>query len=196
VIYPPANLSSQSIVLGDTENRDTITFFSRIVDYKRPEMVLELANQYRDMRFVIMGGVPPHRQPYLESLQRRTSELDLVNVEFLANPTDQTAREELARTRFYIFPAINEHFGMTTVEAIAAGAIPFVHNSGGQKEIVVDARLRFSDTTFFDQFEDLLCLPDVELNDIRSNLHLHIQKFSEEAFIRKIVSFLPDEILH
>jgi glycosyltransferase involved in cell wall biosynthesis len=30
----------------------------------------------------------------------------------------------------------HEHFGITTVEAMAAGAVPIVHGSGGQTEIV------------------------------------------------------------
>lgn len=34
------------------------------------------------------------------------------------------------------FPAKQEHFGITTVEAMSAGAVPVVINSGGQREIV------------------------------------------------------------
>jgi glycosyltransferase involved in cell wall biosynthesis len=33
-------------------------------------------------------------------------------------------------------PAGHEHFGITTVEAMSAGAVPVVHNSGGQREVV------------------------------------------------------------
>jgi hypothetical protein len=34
------------------------------------------------------------------------------------------------------YPAKQEHFGMTTVEAMSAGAVPVVLNTGGQREIV------------------------------------------------------------
>lgn len=34
------------------------------------------------------------------------------------------------------YPAKQEHFGMTTVEAMSAGAVPIVFGSGGQREIV------------------------------------------------------------
>ena len=37
-------------------------------------------------------------------------------------------------------PSAQEHFGMTTVEAMSAGAVPIVINSGGQKEIVTQGR--------------------------------------------------------
>ena len=34
------------------------------------------------------------------------------------------------------YPARQEHFGISTVEAMSAGAVPVVHSSGGQREIV------------------------------------------------------------
>lgn len=36
------------------------------------------------------------------------------------------------------YPAKQEHFGISTVEAMSAGAVPVVYASGGQKEIVTD----------------------------------------------------------
>jgi glycosyltransferase involved in cell wall biosynthesis len=35
-------------------------------------------------------------------------------------------------------PGKQEHFGITTVEAMSAGAVPIVYSSGGQKEIVIE----------------------------------------------------------
>ena len=39
---------------------------------------------------------------------------------------------------------INEPFGIVTVQAISAGIIPIVHNSGGQKEVVPIKELRYN----------------------------------------------------
>jgi glycosyltransferase involved in cell wall biosynthesis len=36
-------------------------------------------------------------------------------------------------------PGLQEHFGMTTIEAMSAGAVPVVINSGGQREVVTHA---------------------------------------------------------
>ena len=36
------------------------------------------------------------------------------------------------------YPGKQEHFGISTVEAMSAGAVPVVYASGGQKEIVTD----------------------------------------------------------
>ena len=153
VVYPPINLSGRDFDFDDLNRRDTLTFFSRIIDYKRPEMVLELACRYLDLRCVMMGGVPQHRRGYFQALQKRAREMGRTDIVFLANPSQQRVNKELMRTKFFVFPAVNEHFGMTTVEAIASGAIPYVHDSGGQKEIVTDPRLRFSDLEFNNKFE-------------------------------------------
>jgi glycosyltransferase involved in cell wall biosynthesis len=137
-----------------------------------------------------MGGVKHENKAYFQRVLRLIQELGITNVEIFENPTNQKVREELARTRFFIFPAINEHFGMATVEAIASGAIPYVHDSGGQREIVTDSRLRFEDQDFFKKFEQLNNLPLVQLNLMRKKLNNHIQQFSEENFYRGILQYL------
>lgn len=190
VVHPPIDISGRTFTLDDLDQRDTITYFSRFVDYKRPEMVLALASRYPQQRVVLMGGVKPQETAYFEGLRARANQERLDNVHFFANPPDHQVREELRRTRFYVFPGVNEHFGMTTVEAIASGAIPFVHDSGGQREIVPDMCLRFSDATFFDQFSELHQLSMAEHNQIRQKLRNHIRGFSEDVFNQKMLAFL------
>ncbi len=43
-------------------------------------------------------------------------------------------------------PENTEHFGITTLEAMASGCIPFVVPNGGQREIVADDRFFWNDT--------------------------------------------------
>jgi glycosyltransferase involved in cell wall biosynthesis len=188
VVHPPIDLSGRTFSVEDISQRDTVTFFSRFVGYKRPEMVLDLAKRYPDHRFVLMGGVRAQSMPLFESLKSIAQTNSLVNVEFFNNPTDEQVREELARTLFYVFPAVNEHFGMATAEAIGSGAIPYVHDSGGQREIVPDDRLRFTDSNFHSQFDDLLKLPDNQLNQIRLALRKNVEEFSERVFHQKDAS--------
>lgn len=190
VVYPPIDISGRDYGFDDLNQRDTLTFFSRFIDYKRPEMVMELACRYIDMRCVMMGGVPQHRRGYFQSLQEQAIEMGRPDIEFLANPSHTRVNQELRRTKFFVFPAVNEHFGMTTVEAIACGAIPYVHDSGGQKEIVPDTRLRFSDAEFINKFDELVHTSETELLTIRRELAKNIQKYSEENFITQMLSFI------
>jgi glycosyltransferase involved in cell wall biosynthesis len=193
VVHPPINIADRSYEPGDLSRRDSLVFFSRIVYYKRPEMVMDLARRHRNFRCVIMGGVQPHRRPYYEEL-RLQSEKEGLGIVFIDNPSDRQVRAELARARFYVFPALNEHFGMTTPEAIASGAIPFVHNSGGQVEIVVDDRLRFEDAEFMTKFAALANTPDEELERVRTRLVKHVRQYSEDAFIATMCAYLDGAV--
>ena len=113
-------------------------------------------------------------------------------IEFKVNPDEQSVRRELMRARFYFFPAVNEHFGMTTPEAILHGAVPFVHNSGGQVEIVPDERLRFEDATLVESFDRLAALPLPELQEIRSRIRAHAEQYSEPVYLSKMLSFIEE----
>jgi glycosyltransferase involved in cell wall biosynthesis len=170
------------------------TFFSRFASYKRPDLVLDLAKNFPEQKFLLMGGVRSQLEGYYLSLLKRAERDSLVNVTFMKTPPEEKVRSMLAKTLVYVFPGINEHFGMATVEAIASGAIPFVHDSGGQQEIVPDSRLRFTDDTFRQKYDDLLHLSPAEQNAIRRALHEHIQQYSEQVFIDKMLSYLEPVI--
>ena len=43
----------------------------------------------------------------------------------------------LSRAKVFFHPRPNEHFGIATVEAMAAGCLPVVHGSRGPLEVVV-----------------------------------------------------------
>lgn len=190
VINPPIDLSSRSFSDHDIHQRDTITYFSRFIDYKRPEMVLALAERFPNQRVLLMGGVKPANRVYFQLLQDIARQKKLANTVFLDNPNDERVKEELSRTRFYVFPGVNEHFGMATAEAIGSGAVPFVHDSGGQREIVPDRQLRFTDDQFIEKFAGLMALSSDELNTIRKRLAAHVQQFSEAVFIEKMLAIM------
>jgi hypothetical protein len=79
---------------------------------------------------------------------------------------------------------------MTTPEAILHGAIPLVHDSGGQVEIVPDDRLRFKDDTLLETFDRLASLPESDLLEIRSRMLRHAQQYTEAAFHAAMLSHL------
>ncbi len=191
VIYPSNQLVIREPDKTDLITRDTVTFFSRIIDYKRPELLIELSDFYPTLHFVIMGSVSKNRLKYYKKIELIAKRKKSNNLEFYPNASRQKIDEVLSRTKFYFFPAINEHFGITTVEAIAKGCIPFVHNSGGQKEIVPIDELRFNDNELFEKFDKLSKYTAEQLNVFRYELFNYCQRFSEEIFIEKMLQKLP-----
>ena len=189
VIYPASlqNFNSKDYKL---KSKKYITFFSRIVDYKRPELILDLAFQYPNLQFIIMGGLPKNQISFFNSIKMRVLDESLNNITFKVNPTNSVVNNILSKTKIYFFPAKYEHFGITTIEAINMGAIPFVHDSGGQKEIVNNEILRFNDKNLLRKFNILIKMSDNSKKQIFKQLLLHTKRFSNQVFQDKMINYL------
>jgi hypothetical protein len=190
VIYPSNQLDFIKEKIFNFSEKKYVTFFSRIVEYKRPEFILKLAEVFTNLEFIIMGSVSTNRLYYYNELVNEVKNRNLKNVKFIINVEKKQIIDILNKSKFYVFPAINEHFGITTVEAILYGCIPFVHNSGGQKEIVPYENLRFYDDEFLEKFKTILSHSDYELNLLINKLNLNAQKFTEESYIKRMLEYV------
>jgi len=81
-------------------------------------------------------------------------------------------------------PELQEHFGITTVEAMSAGAVPVVIRSGGQTEIVTEG----VDGMCWNNIDEMLAqtellMSDVELRErLRTNAVESSRRFGRGAF--------------
>ncbi len=92
------------------------------------------------------------------------------------------------------FPEKTEHFGITTVEAMAAGCVPIVIKKGGQKEIVEDNKNGF----LWETEEELISLTfktieNSRMCDVMSKEAIRRSRnFSKEKFYEKIYNFIEE----
>jgi glycosyltransferase involved in cell wall biosynthesis len=92
------------------------------------------------------------------------------------------------------YPAKQEHFGMSTVEAMSAAAVPVVYASGGQKEIVTDG----VDGFWWDHVEGLVTQTRRLANDqaLRCELGnkavLSSKRFGKAAFTAKVDQLIAE----
>lgn len=86
------------------------------------------------------------------------------------------------------YPAKQEHFGISTVEAMSAAAVPIVYASGGQKEIVTDG----VDGFWWNDIDGLMDRTRSLANDAELRCRLSQQavltskRFGREAFTAKV----------
>lgn len=102
------------------------------------------SGQLPDWKLVVVGGCEEKQRPYLEAVTAAAAGLP---VEIHAN-AKRSLVEELMSTASIFWsatglgentdkrPWTNEHFGMTTAEAMAGGCVPVVIDRAGQREIV------------------------------------------------------------
>ena len=120
---------------------------------------------------------------YVSDLRRRIRDEKLTNVEIIENPSEDQVASLLTEHELFVFPAPWEHFGIVTVEAIQAGLIPLVHDSGGQQEIVPLESLRFvSDEQLIARARSVLGQSAAEKANLVAQLRLHAERGSVERY--------------
>lgn len=129
VIYPPL---LENIEFIDGERENIILAISRISREKNIEFVGRLSDVV-DAKFVVIGFVTKSNRKYLAKLKKEFPKLTIL--------TDVPAEEKLKwlrKAKILLHAAINEPYGMTKIEGMAAGCVPLVHNSGGSPENIPD----------------------------------------------------------
>ncbi|MBI2444744.1 MAG: glycosyltransferase [Candidatus Magasanikbacteria bacterium] len=123
VIYPPVDLSPYSAAEAPGEY---FVAGGRLVPYKRLDLAVRVFNRLRWPLKIFGTG------PELARLQ----EIAKPNVQFLGRITESAKAELLAGARAFIHPQL-EDFGITPIEAMAAGRPVIAYAEGGATETVV-----------------------------------------------------------
>jgi len=193
VIWPPAR--DRKLNLSTKEIRRGILFLSRLAPYKRPDIMLTIAKNFKELPITVAGALINFEDPYVKHLRLEISNGNLENVEIIENPSEKKVIELLNIHEYFIFPAKHEHFGIVTVEAIQAGLIPIVHNSGGQKEIVPIKELCFNNEKELLKKISFLLSSSVEDKDnLRKRLFEHSQRGTVENYRKKMLKFLLNNL--
>lgn len=193
VIWPPVR--SRKFPAKGHSARAGFLFLSRLQQYKRAEEALALAAAFPDQRITIAGAVvDPHRE-YVDFLRAKVIREQLQNVTILENPSEDTVADLLTTHEFFLFAAHWEHFGIVTVEAIFAGMLPLVHNSGGQREIVPFEELRFNGAgELIEKARILMSMPNGRRVEILSELSRHAMRGRVESYRSTMLSYLKDDL--
>lgn len=123
VIYPPVELDE--FVPGKTKD-DFFLAISRMVPYKRMDLIVESFNYLPDKRLVVIGDGPD-----FQKVKSKAGK----NVELLGRLDKVDVIDYMQRARALIFAA-EEDFGLIPVEAQACGTPVIAYAKGGALETV------------------------------------------------------------
>jgi len=147
-------------------------------------------------RLVLAGGANPGSETLLAQLRDEAAGHD---IEILPNVPGDRLEHLFASASIYWHatgvtgeapPEMQEHFGITTVEAMSAGLVPVVIDKAGQREIVRDGvdGFRWSDVDELREATARLA-SDPGLRASMSEAAVRrSDEFSEEAFARRLAS--------
>ena len=126
VIYPPVDVAAFGFC---PEKQDFYLTASRLVPYKRMDLIVEAFAQMPDKKLVVIGDGPD--MPKLRALATP-------NVTLLGYQSFAELKRHMQQAKAFVFAA-EEDFGITPVEAQACGTPVIAYGKGGSLETVVDS---------------------------------------------------------
>jgi glycosyltransferase involved in cell wall biosynthesis len=123
VIYPPVDVEGFSL---STDREDFYLTASRLVPYKRVDVLVEAFGRMPHKRLVVIGDGPE---------LKRLRAMATPNVELRGYQDSAVLRHTMQQARAFLFAA-REDFGIVPVEAQATGAPVIAFGQGGASETV------------------------------------------------------------
>lgn len=120
VIYPPVDVK-----VSISEPKDYFLVVSRLRPYKRVDLAIKAFNKL-GMKLIIAGS--GEQEAELKAIAKS-------NIEFLGSVTDEEKKRLMSECRAFIHPQ-EEDFGITAVEAMAAGRPVIAYGAGGALETI------------------------------------------------------------
>ena len=188
VIYPPVSVDDFSFV----EDKEDFYFTaSRMVPYKKMDMIVEAFTKMPDKKLVVIGDGGEFDK--IQAIAKGHKNIHLLGYQ----PFD-ILKSHMERAKAFVFAA-EEDFGITPVEAQACGTPVIAFGKGGVLETVRPLGVENSTGLFYQvQSADALC---EAVDKFESDSHLispydcrkNAERFSEQRFIQEFSSFVSSK---
>ncbi len=138
VVFPPVDVDGFSLC---TQKEDFYVTASRMVPYKKIDLIVEAFARMPNRRLIVIGDGPD-----MHKVRARAGK----NVEVLGYQPFSVLQDHMRRARAFVFAA-EEDFGISVVEAQACGTPVIAYGKGGALETVRDPDTDAPTGIFFDE---------------------------------------------
>jgi len=185
VINPPVKLTQFTL---ETNKDDFYLTASRMVPYKRIDLVVEAFTKMPDKKLKVIG-----EGPEFEKIKNIANGYN--NIEMLGFQSNEVLIDTMQKAKAFVFAA-EEDFGIIPVEAQACGTPVIAYGKGGCLETVVDgvSGLHFTEQTVpcvveaVNRFESM---PEFPPEKVRENAEL----FSIDSFRHKLKTIIDSTLV-
>lgn len=193
VIYPPVYIEKYINISKTTERKNLVLTVGRFTPEKRYEDIIKIASYLPKVKFIIVGSVSNKlNRQYYEKIYRIIIKKKLKNIVLMPNLRFQDKLKLLSRAKVYLHAMVNEHFGISVVEAMASGLIPIVHKSGGPWKDILEEKQGLHGFAFKTLKEAAWYINTIlnddslrkEILNVNSN---YVWKFSKERFRERVL---------
>ncbi len=198
ILYPPVPTRAYRAITdaASTKRKKHVVTVGRFSPEKNYEIIIEIASKLEETRFYVVGSVATKvSKAYLAKLQRIAREKRVANVTFLPNLPQQELLKIMRESSVYLHTMEWEPFGISVVEAMAAGLIPVVPKHGGPwTDIIEEGKYGFGYSSIDEAVQAIREALEAS-NSLRRTIIERASQFSLEKFIENLIYMLDSENL-
>lgn len=183
IIYPPVDIEAFELY---TKKEDFYLTASRMVPYKKIDIIVEAFTKMTDKTLVVIGEGPD-----FDKIKANAGP----NVTLLGYQIFDILKDHMQRAKAFVFAAV-EDFGIVTVEAQACGTPVIAYGKGGSLETVIE-----NETGIFFHRQH----PDDIINAVKrfesgnvafdpAIVHNNAKRFAEERFRKEFKDFVEKAV--
>jgi glycosyltransferase involved in cell wall biosynthesis len=181
VIYPPVDIKEIEI---EEKKEDFFLTVSRMVPYKKIDLIVEAFGHCPDKKLVVIGDGPE-----MNVVKKKAKK----NCEILGYQNDRVMRDMLRKAKGFVFAA-EEDFGIVPIEAQAAGTPVIAFGKGGALETIVagESGIFFEEQTVSSMMQALNSFEKTNWDPVK--VRKSVLRFSKERFQKEFQGFINRKI--
>lgn len=186
VIYPPVDTDRFTL----REDKDDFYFTaSRMVPYKKIDLIVEAFAQMSNKKLVVIGDGPD-----MQKIKSKATS----NIEILGYQSNQVMQDHMQRAKAFVFAA-EEDFGITPVESQACGTPVIAFGKGGSLETIRSDLSNNPTGIFFNKQNVSSVIDAVELFEKNRELYLpencrnNALQFSNHRFQHELEKYVLEK---
>jgi alpha-1,2-mannosyltransferase len=193
ILYPPVDVEN----FFPSKKENLVVSVARFHPAKKFEMLIESFTNVRDANCVIIGSTyGKESKLYLLKLKKFINQLGLEKrVRLFVDCPFDLLQETLAKAKLYVHCMPSEFFGISIVEAMAAGCIPLVHRSGGPYIDIIDYDkygFSFNDVPELSDKINVLLENDALRKEHVEKLRVRAKMFSKDVFKKNVTKIIDN----
>jgi len=183
VIYPPVDVDKFEL---QTDKENFYLTTSRMVPYKKIDLIVEAFSQMPDKKLVVIGDGPDFKKVKSKAAK---------NIELLGYQPFKVVKNYTQKAKAFIYAA-EEDFGIAPVEAQACGTPVIAYGKGGVTESVIDGKtgIFFKKQTVESIIEVIKQFEKQENKFDPITIRQNAERFSKERFKKEFKKFVDRKI--
>jgi len=179
VIYPPVDIG---LFEPAAEKKDYYLSVSRLVPYKRVDLIVKAFTAMPEKRLLVIGDGPE-----LSQVRKLAGD----NVQFLGYQPAPATAQHMKSARALVYAAL-EDFGIAPVEAQACGTPVIAYGKAGALETVIDGKtgVLFHEQTVESLIEAVRIFDSGDIAFNPAELRSNAERFAKKRFQQEMQSYI------